>query len=308
MDFKDVMNNAPAILTEGPIIERLKREFHLNMDDSKTHLDLVYNQEIALRKIYSEYLEIGKTNNLPILITTPTRRINKDTMQFSNKRNSEVIKDTCRFYNTLKQKDSSYSKSIFIGGLLGCRGDGYSGKQQMTIEESYQFHKSQTEAFKDQNIQFLMASLLPEINEAIGLAKVLSESGLPYIISFMLHKNGGLLDGTLLTDAIQSIDAAVETPPVYYMANCIHPSNLIKALKVEGNFGNPYLNRFKGIQANASSLSPEELEGAKGICKDSDDLLVEEMLALRTDFNIKIFGGCCGTNKEFLNMLALKIE
>lgn len=303
-----MINTAPAILTEGPIIERLKREFHLNMDNSKQHLDLVYKQEMALRKIYSEYLEIGKANNLPILITTPTRCVNKDTMQYANASNRMVIRDTCRFYNTLKQQDPSYSNSIFIGGLLGCRGNGYSGKQQMTIEESYQFHKHQTEAFKDQNIQFLMASLLPEINEAIGLAKALSETGLPYVISFMLHKNGGLLDGTLLTNAIKRIDDAVEIPPVFYMANCIHPSNLIKALQAEGNFGNPYLSRFKGIQANASSLSPEELEGAKRIYKDSDGLLVKEMLVLQNDFNIKIFGGCCGTNKEFLNMLALKIE
>lgn len=308
MNFKEVINKAPAILTEGPIIERLKREFQLEMDDSKQHLDIIYKYKKELEQIYSEYLKIGELNRLPILITTPTRRINKDTMALADINQQNIIQDTCLFYNQLKHQYASYSNLVFIGGLLGCRGDGYSGEKLLSIEESYKFHKGQTLAFKDQDIDFLMASLLPEINEAIGISKALSDTKKPYIISFMLTKEGGLMDGTLLSDAIKYIDEAVEHKPLFYMSNCIHPSSLIKTLESRGNKGNLYLNRFIGIQANASSLSPQELEQATTVYKDSDTHLVQEMLVLQNHYNLKVFGGCCGTNQNFLSALAKEID
>ncbi|NJO91666.1 MAG: homocysteine S-methyltransferase family protein [Chloroflexia bacterium] len=91
------------------------------------------------------------------------------------------------------------------------------------------------------------------------------------------------------------------------MANCIHPSNLIRALLVEQNFNHPQINRFLGIQSNTSALSPEELNGCGFLHQDDFDNIISEMLILRKDFNLKIFGGCCGTNDTFIAKLAEKL-
>lgn len=92
------------------------------------------------------------------------------------------------------------------------------------------------------------------------LARAMEQTALPYIISFMLRDNGRLMDGNTVNDAIFSIDDNVSRKPICYMANCIHPDILYKALS--NNFNQTTLvgQRFHGIKANTSALSPEELD------------------------------------------------
>ena len=74
------------------------------------------------------------------------------------------------------------------------------------------------------------------------------------------ENTGHLLDGTPISEAIIIIDNTVRPRPIWYMANCVHPSNLKQALNQPFNKNSPNLSRFIGLQANASSLSPEELD------------------------------------------------
>ncbi len=55
-----------------------------------------------------------------------------------------------------------------------------------------------------------------------------------------------------------------------------------------------------GIQANASPLSPEELDGAQE--------LAEQMVALEDIQPFKIFGGCCGTDETHMEALAQRLK
>jgi len=148
---------------------------------------------------------------------------------------------------------------------------------------------------------------MPEINETIGMARAMADTNIPYVISFMIKKDGCLLDGTTISDAIKAIDKLVKPKPIFYMTNCIHPTNLIKALNSRKNKNKKILSRFRGIQANASMLSPEELNNCNIIQKDNFNNIVEEMQFLRENFGLKIFGGCCGTNDKFMEALSYKL-
>jgi S-methylmethionine-dependent homocysteine/selenocysteine methylase len=307
MRFENVINNSDLILTEGALVERLKSEYNLSMDASINHAGLIYTAPEALETIYRQYIEIGKKYNLPIMIMTPTRRVNHvslETSQFSDK---QIIEDSCSFLNKIKSSYDEYSKKVLIGGLLGCRGDAYSGAKVLNINEAYTFHKQQTIQFKNQKVDYLFAGIMPEINEAIGLAKAMAETHLPFVISFIIRNDGCLLDGTLLSEAIRIIDEQVYPAPAFYMTNCIHPTNLIKALQVEKNFNSPQLKRFLGIQANTSALSPEELNSCGVLHQDNFDNIIDKMLVLQKNFNLKIFGGCCGTNDAFISRLTEKL-
>lgn len=57
------------------------------------------------------------------------------------------------------------------------------------------------------------------------------------------------------------------------MTNCVHPVNVGKALAWEFNQTELVRNRFKGIQANASHLTPEELD----CCCGTDERHIEEL-------------------------------
>lgn len=91
------------------------------------------------------------------------------------------------------------------------------------------------------------------------------------------------------------------------MTNCVHPSIVCEALSQTFNQNALVKNRFLGIQANTSPLSYAELDGSLDLkCSDPTDF-AEIMLKLRDISNIKIFGGCCGTDGKYMEQVALRL-
>lgn len=307
MIFEKIFTGSELLLTEAALVERLKSEFHLKMDPHINHAGLIYTHPEVLEFLYRQYISIGQKHDLPVMIMTPTRKVNEESAGRSAFRYQKILQDASRLLNRIREDAGEYSGRIMIGGLLGCRGDAYSGKKELDAEEAFRFHQRQTMQFIPENIDYLFAGIMPEINESIGMARAMAETGLPYIISFMLRKEGCLPDGTYLCDAIQMIDKQLDPPPLCYMTNCIHPSNLIKAMSHEYNANRPELSRFMGIQANASDLSPEALNNCQVLQQGDFYRMAEEMHFLRKKYNLKIFGGCCGTNDTFLKMLSKKL-
>lgn len=305
--FEKIFYQSKVILTEGAFVERFKAEFHVKLDPNLNHAGFIYTNPEILEMLYKQYIDIGQKHQLPILVMTPTRKVNFDSLKKSAFHDRDLIHDSCAFVNKIKDSYGHYSPKIMLGGFLGCKGDAYSSKGSLDREESYHFHKIQTNQFAKENIDFLFAGIMPEINEAIGMARAIAETQLPYIISFMIRKDGCLIDGTSISDAIQMIDNMVDPKPICYMANCVHPANLRLALTNERNQNRSELARFQGIQANASALSPEELNNCTILHKGDYTEMVEKMLWLHNQFNLRIFGGCCGTNDQFLDHLAIEM-
>ena len=136
------------------------------------------------------------------------------------------------------------------------------------------------------------------------MAKALAEAQIPYIISLMIRDNGRLLDGTPLHDAIAHIDEGVAHPPLCYMTNCVHPDILFRALSQPWNRTTLVRERFRGIQANASALAPEELDGSKDVRSSSPQDLAESICRLKSLMDLKVVGGCCGTDGRHLRAMA----
>ena len=302
--FEKVFQESDIILTEGAVVERLKSEYHIELDRHINHAGLIYSNPRVLELLYRQYIDIGHKYNLPMMVMTPTRKVNFDSTEKSDFRGKEIIKDACLFLKGIRDQYENSSQSILIGGLLGCKGDAYSSADALGVDESYEFHRIQTLQFKREAVDFLFAGIMPEINEAIGMSRAMAETEIPYIISFMIRKDGCLIDGTPISEAIEIIDQSVNVPPLCYMSNCIHPANLRLALTNDKNRNKSQLSRFKGIQANASALSPEELDNCGVLQCDDFDVMIEEMKTLHQQFNLKILGGCCGTNDKFMDDLA----
>lgn len=76
---------------------------------------------------------------------------------------------------------------------------------------------------------------MPVLSEAIGMAVAMSDTDIPYIISFTIQRNGKLIDGHTINDAIYYIDNHVSNKPVCYMTNCVHPDIVYEALSHKFN-------------------------------------------------------------------------
>ena len=137
------------------------------------------------------------------------------------------------------------------------------------------------------------------------LSRFRDEASTPvYIISFMICRDGRLIDGTFIHDAIDAIEKETSTRPLCYMANCVHPDVLHQALLHPRNDTPLVRQRFQGIQANAANLSPEELDGCDHLISSSPEELADRLMTLLWDFPLKICGGCCGTNQQHMHRFA----
>lgn len=306
LGFKSCYQNSPYMLMEGALGERLKREYNIIADEEVALAAHIYKEESrqALKELFNRYINIAKEYDFPIMITTPTRRVNKDRVEKS-KYDENIIFDNVNF---LKEVSKEYASSVYVGGLMGCKGDAYKVSEVLEEEEAEEFHSWQANLFKEAKVDFLFAGIMPALSEAIGMAKAMEETELPYIISFMIGKDGKLLDGTTINDAIYTIDNKTKIKPLFYMTNCVHPKVLHSALLKDFNRTDLIRNRFKGIQANTSALSPEELDNREDLKSSDPDSLAKDMRKLCEDFNINVLGGCCGTDHKHIKEIAEMIK
>ena len=68
--FLNTFNNSSFLLTEGAIIERLKRGFCIPLDNDIVHAGLIYEEKgiEILSLIYKQYIDIASSNNIPMQI------------------------------------------------------------------------------------------------------------------------------------------------------------------------------------------------------------------------------------------------
>ncbi|MBK7630487.1 MAG: homocysteine S-methyltransferase family protein [Ignavibacteriales bacterium] len=305
MTFKEAINFYPHIITEGSIIERLKREFKYPLDEILSNALMIYDEsgKVLLEKLYREYIDIALSANFPIMLLTPTWRANKERTSKANIDMNTINTDAFIFVDKIRKSYENFSDKIYIGGLTGCKGDAYKPEEALSESDAYEFHKEQMQILADAGVDFLLASTLPEINEAKGIAKAMSDTKKDYVISFVIRDNGKLLDGSLLTDAIRIIDDSVSSPPLFYLTNCIHPDVLHKSFLNLNDENDILKKRLYGIQANASSKSPEELDTLEELDADSTANWASGMADLNKKYNLKILGGCCGTDARFISSM-----
>ncbi|TGY34052.1 homocysteine S-methyltransferase family protein [Bacteroides caecimuris] len=307
MTLKDRLEAKNTLLMEGALGERLKREFGLDISGNVGMASLVYNAEgrNALRSLWLQYLSIANEYGLPFLATTPTRRANHKRVLHSGYSIS-IIKDNVKFLQSVLKEIDHPS---YLGGLMGCRGNAYTGEGNLSEDDAFKFHRWQAGEFAEAGANFLFAGIMPTLPEATGMARAMTDTGLPYIISFTIKPDGCLIDGTTINDAINIVDSKVSAKPLCYMTNCIHPRFVVSALEQPFNQTDIVNMRFRGIQANTAELEYKDIDGSDLIkATSSPESLAADIAYLHQRFNLSILGGCCGTDNRHITEIAKSIS
>jgi len=304
MDIEDAIHNHGFILIEAAVIESLRRSGDADLHPSLANAPLIYDERgrNALSGIYQEYIRIARNADVPIIISTPTWRANPERLAASHVE-EDVNGDAVRFLRDLRSAWGDWAENIFIGGLIGCRNDCYEPAEGLSKGDAEAFHQWQIDRLAAAHVDVLMAVTLPAVEEAAGIALAMAGTAVPYIISFVINREGKILDGNSLLKAFRDIDAACSRPPLGYMINCAHPSFLRPYEQPEW-----VLSRLIGYQANASSLDHSELDGAEILQADEVSGWGSLMIELNEKFGVKILGGCCGTGSEHLEYIVRNIH
>jgi len=300
------LDRYPLVLGEGSMYERLRRGGSDTFDPEIAYAGMLYDEtgREVLAATHREYLDIGQHYGLPMVAGTPTWRASAQRISRSVYADKPVNADGSHFMQDLRASYGADASPILIAGITGPAGDGYKPEESPDAEGAMAFHSPQIEALASTGIDLFKVQTLPSFDEARGIARLLSDTSIPFILSFVIRRDASLLDGTPLDRAIDTIDDETSRPPASYNINCVHTSVFAAAVSVVRTRNPAAASRIVGIDANTSAKTPEELDGLDEIDTEAPEDFGRNVHALREAFGISYLAGCCGSSTDHIAALA----
>lgn len=254
----------------------------------------------ALRRYFDRYAKIARTHGTGFILESPTWRASTDwgdKLGYSKEALAVVNRESIELMVEVRNANASSSAPFVISGCIGPRGDGYDPGKIMSVSEARAYHSRQIEVFADSEADMVAAITMTNTPEAIGIAEAAAEAGMPSAISFTVETDGRLPTGETLANAINAVDDATGGAPAYYMINCAHPTHFERML----NGGARWLKRVRGIRANASRRSHQELNDSTDLDDGNPKELGAQYRSLLDRLpQLAVLGGCCGTDHRHI--------
>ena len=310
--FVKTFEEMPIFMLQGSVGERIKRNFtHRNPSAPLGLAGLYYTEDghRGLDAAFHDYVGIAQKYDLPVILHPYCKVIDREEIKDTYYENRDITADNFHHCRSIVDGYPSIREKVFIGTISGFSGDPYRPETGLPEEEAYAFHSKTAKVLELMGHDHVRTGMMPSLPEAAGAARALSETTIPYFISFIVSKDGKLLDGTWLHDAIAYIDSRTEKrPPLLYQVNCVHPRNMMKCLDQTPNRTELVRTRFLGLEGNGSELSPEELDNAEVVNSSPAEDWADDMMRLYEDYGLKILGGCCGTDHDHMDQLGMRIR
>lgn len=268
--------------------------------------DLLKDDEgtARLRDYFMEYAAIARHHGLGFILESPTWRASSDwgaRLGYSDNGLDRMNLRAVELLMDIRHQVESDETPCVISGCIGPRGDGYQASETMTPAEAEAYHGRQIRSLRRAGADLVSAFTINTATEATGITRAARAADIPAVISFTLETDGRLPSGEQLGDAIEQVDQATDGGPAYYMINCAHPTHFRHVL----DGGAAWLERIRGVRANASCKSHAELDASETL-DDGDPVDLgdryREMRHLMK--NLNILGGCCGTDHRHVEAIA----
>lgn len=256
-----------------------------------------------LEDYYLSYLNLAKKYGVGIILETATWRASSDwgdKLGYTRSDLSAINHQAVAQLQTLREAHECTGTPIIVSGNIGPRGDGYVAGNQMTAQQAKDYHRRQIQDLADSDADMLCAMTINYTEEALGIAQAAKEAKLPLAISFTVETDGKLPTGETLQSAIETVDRQTASSPAYYMINCAHPSHFNRLFEPHS----PWIDRLYGVRANASKCSHEELDNAPTLDIGNPHELAQDYADLIAKLpNLRVLGGCCGTDQRHIEQI-----
>ncbi|RYG65699.1 homocysteine S-methyltransferase, partial [archaeon] len=191
------------------------------------------NPEV-LKKFLEEHVLCAVKYNANFILDSAGWRANADWGQklgLSTHELDDFNRLSIKLLSDIRDKYQRSGMTMVISGVVGPRSDGYSPQLLMTAEQARNYHRHQISVYKDTTADLVTAYTMCYVQEPLGIVQAAKEMGMPVVISFTLEFDGTLPSGMSLQDAIETIDRATDSYPLYYMINCAHPTHFMHVLQ-----------------------------------------------------------------------------
>ncbi|WP_328189448.1 homocysteine S-methyltransferase family protein [Marinobacter sp. OP 3.4] len=259
--------------------------------------------EQRLEDYFRPYIDIARQSRRGLILETPTWRASKvwaDQLGYSAEELAEANRRAVALAERIRERHETADTPMVISGCIGPKGDGYDPSEAPSIDEARAYHQAQVDTFSDSAADLVAALTMNTVDEAIGIAQAAQSAGIPLVISFTTETDGRLPSGVTLAEAIRTVDEVTGGAPAYYMINCAHPEHFQQALDP----GEDWTRRIRGLRANASRKSHEELDGSTELDEGNPAELGQLYASLRERFgHLTLLGGCCGTDDRHIRAI-----
>ena len=256
----------------------------------------------ALKKYFRRHAAIARENGTGFILESATWRASADwgdKLGYSAQELDAANHKAIDLLHELREELETDRSPMVISGCVGPRGDGYDPGKVMSPEEAEAYHGRQIRVFAEAGADLVTAITMTNTNEAIGVTRAARAADMPVVISFTVETDGRLPTGESLKEAIEAVDRATGRGPAYFMINCAHPTHFESVLN-----GESWMQRLRGIRANASKRSHAELDEAEELDDGDPVELGAQYRDLRRRFgHINVLGGCCGTDHRHIEQI-----
>lgn len=289
-----------VILTEGSVFELLRRDPSVRFDPEIAHAALIYDDASRRRlaAVHADYLAIGRAYGLSMIAWADTWRASGRRIARSGFSGVDVNRDNVEF---LREVVAASGADAAVGALVGPAGDAYDPRVAPSFDGALAYHQAQIEALADAGVELMVGATLPALDETRAIARLLSGTAVPWMVSVVVRADGTMLDGTPLERMIDAIEAEASRPPLGYSINCSHSTAARRAI---AGLSAAAAARVIAFQANTSARTPEELDGLDRIETEAPELFANALGDLTETTSLRILGGCCGSDARHIEALA----
>ena len=287
-DFKNLLNEKVLILDGATGTELQKYNF---LEGVATPEELNIKFPKRIQKIYSSYIDSGSD-----IILANTFGANR--LKLSQYKLDTKINEIINVGVSIAKKEAKKTNS-FVAGDISSVGAYLYPLGNVYFDDAYQAFKEQAKILSDSGVDLIIIETMTEIKElkaAILAVKDVCE--LPIITQMSFTQEGTTVTGT---DILSFIAMAESLEIDAIGMNCsVGPETLLQLAKFmakntnlpisfKPNAGMPqYINR--------QTIFPGTSEEFVKICLQA------------YNYGINMFGGCCGTNPEYIKLLSSNLK
>jgi homocysteine S-methyltransferase len=288
-----------------------------------THTDLVFNHGLDLpgmatfplletqdgrdimRTVYRRQIEAAGSVGMGAMLVTPTFKASRQRAPEPYKADDAIANANARSVHFLKDLSLDYPDvPTLICGCIGPAGDAYAPESRSSIEQSKSAHSAQIEALAGAGVDLIGAYTFTSADDAVEAVHAAQELQKPIAVSFTVETDGCLPLGQNLVDVIEDVDRRTGQAVDHFMVNCAHPDHIRCALT-----GHDFGGRLLGVVVNASRKSHAELGRATELDAGDPEELGNDIAALCELIpDIRVVGGCCGTDARHLLDMARAVS
>lgn len=304
------LTSSKLFLTEAGIETTLVYKKNIHLPCFST-LPLLSTEEgtQTLLSIYQDYVNVALAHSTGIVLETRTWRGSPSwasKLHLSIQQVLDLNRAAVKILHGLRRKVETASTPIVISGTLGTIQDAYKDSAEtVSFSQAQENYRSQVRVLAEEGIDMLSMMTVTNLNEAIAAVSVAREFNLPIHVSFNLETDGRLQGGRTLDDVIHEVDRVTESYTTYFGVNCAHPHHIMTALR---GVSEDVRSRIGSIRGNASLKTHEQLDNTLVLDRGDVSVYVREFNGLLNMLpELKVVGGCCGTDEEHIDTLARRV-